>query len=102
VRTPDTDAVARRLWDAAPEQAPGGPDAGLTLFNPDRTPEESLLSILGTVELHHGAYSQNPPVSVIEVFGTTTTAAIGEALAALGFAEVHNSVHGFTARRATE
>jgi hypothetical protein len=102
VRTPETKAVARRLWDAALPRAPGAPEAGLTLFDPDGTPEESLLSILNTVELHHGEYSQNPPVNVIEVFGTNATAASEEALAALGFAEVHRSAHGFTAHRTIE
>jgi hypothetical protein len=102
VRSPETEAVARRLWDAALPKAPGAPDAGLTLFDPGRTHEESLLSILNTVELHHGEYGQNPPVNVIEVFGTNATVAIGDALATLGFAEVHSSARGFTAHRTIE
>lgn len=103
VRAPQTEAVARRVWGAAPPKAPRqAQDGSLTLFSPDGPPAESVLSILDTVELHHGEHGQSPPVSVIEVFGTTATAAIEQALAMLGFAEVDSSAHGFSAHRTRE
>jgi hypothetical protein len=71
----------------------------LTLFNADSGPENSLLSVLDAVDLHHGEYSHTPPLSIIEAFGTEPTGAIQEALATLGFTEIKSTDEGFVARR---
>jgi hypothetical protein len=74
-------------------------ETGVTIFVPDATAEESLLSILEAVELHHGEYSHDPPVSVIEVVGADTSVAVLEHLAAYGFVRVEPASDGFTAHR---
>lgn len=99
VRTPETEEVARRVWSGPETQQADPLAAGLTLFNGNATAEMSLLSILDTVELHHGQYSHDPPLSIIEVLGTDVTDAIREALAALEFTQIHPSHEGFTALR---
>jgi hypothetical protein len=87
-RAPETEDVADQTWrDFEPGEA-SSLEAGLTLFNADSGPENSLLSVLNMVELHHGEYSHTAPLSVIEVLGTEPTGAIQEALATLGFAEI--------------
>src|SRR5437867_8966550 len=37
------------------------------------TSESDWQGVIDTVELHHGQYSHNPPVSAIEVFGANLT-----------------------------
>jgi hypothetical protein len=99
VRTPETEEVARRVWSEPETQHTDPLTAGLTLFNAGATAEMSLLSILDTVELHHGQYSHDPPLGVIEVLGTDATDAIREALAALDFTQINPSHVGFIALR---
>ncbi len=65
-------AVAPRLWT---EQTAADADAlGSGYHSVQRRTgargQSSLLSILDTVELHHGSDSHDPPVTVIEVLGT--------------------------------
>lgn len=99
VRTPETEKIAERIR-SQPSVAPDDPLAtGLTLFSPGASPEESLLSILGTVELHHGEYSHDPAVSVMEVYGSAITEELREAFRSLGFAQVRPAEFGFIAER---
>ena len=74
-------------------------DAGVTTFNKAETPQASFLSILGTVEEHHGAYSHDPPLSVIEVIGLESSAAVRAELDVYGFCDIEQSTNGFIARR---
>ena len=99
VRTPETEEVARRLWSNPRLTRPDPLATGLTLFNPDATPEDSLLSILDTVEEHHGEYSHDPPVSIIEVVGAGLSQTVREAFATLGFSQFEASGCGFVATR---
>jgi hypothetical protein len=99
VRSPDTEGIARRIWRDQQPDSEDVLDAGLTLFNGESSPERSLLSILDTVELHHGEYSHDPPLAVIHVLGVHPTDAICNALAELGVTEITAADHGFIARR---
>jgi hypothetical protein len=74
-------------------------DVGVSTFNGAKTPEASFLSILETVEEHHGAYSHDPPLSVLQVVGIEPSAAVIEELAAYGFGRIEPSDDGFIARR---
>ncbi len=76
-------------------------DSGVTTFNGEDTPEASFLSILGTVEEHHGEDSHNPPLSVIEVIGLEPSALVRDELHSYGFGHIEPSHHGFVARRET-
>jgi hypothetical protein len=100
VRTPQTEKIAERVWLDQQTNQDQWNDAGLTLFNGGTTPEASLISILGAVELHHGESSHDPPLSVIEVLGVEQTPSIRQALVALGFTETKPMDDGFIARRA--
>jgi hypothetical protein len=76
-------------------------DSGVTTFNAAESPQASFLSILGTVEEHHGKYSHDPPVSVIEVLGLEPSAPIRDELRSYGFGHIKPSQNGFVARRET-
>jgi hypothetical protein len=99
VRTPETEEVAQRTWSQREPDEARTLDVGVTLFNSSATCEASLLSVLETVELHHGERSQDPPVSIIEVLGTEPSEPIREAFAALGFVELLTTDLEFSARR---
>jgi hypothetical protein len=101
VRTPSMEDVAQRVWTEPTEHESDPLGTGLTLFNADATPQESLLSILEAVELHHGEYSHDPAVTTIEVMGVDATDALRQAFATLGFTEIHASKDGFIAQRRT-
>jgi len=77
-------------------------ESGATIFNcaPDQSVEDALVNIIGTVDLHHGEYSHEPPWSVIEVIGCEPTPRIRSAFAEFGaeIAGVHPD--RFEARRA--
>ena len=97
VRSPINDAVAEAVRAGSEEHSL---ESGISTFNGRESPEESFLSILGVIEEHHGEYSHDPPLSVIEVFGVGATDAIREEAAAYGFRRIEPSDEGFTAYRA--
>ena len=74
-------------------------DEGVSTFNPGETPEASFLSILDVVEEHHGEYSHDPPLSVIELIGSEPSAVVRDELDSYGFRDVESSPTGFVARR---
>jgi hypothetical protein len=61
-------------------------DAGARTFTcaAGASPEEALLGVLESVDLHHGEYSHDPPWSVLEVLGCAPTAAVEVAAAEYG------------------
>jgi hypothetical protein len=96
VRSAANDAVVADLRQDNPAYSF---DAGVTSFNGAETPEASFVTILGVVEEHHGAYSREPPLSVIEVVGLEPSGAVRGELDAYGFAQIELSENGFVARR---
>lgn len=74
---------------------------GITIFNSpeDASAERSLLDQLDSIDLHHGAYSADPPYSELEVIGVVLTEAIQTALEQTGFKETHPIDSGFLAVR---
>jgi hypothetical protein len=77
---------------------------GVTTFASDSsaTPEESLVDILATVDLHHGEYSSTPPYSKIRVLGARLTPKVKEALSEFGFANYGSIPDGFVAEKSVE
>ena len=99
VRSPANEEVVQRLW--AESDGKHVLESGATLFNPaGHSPEDSCLGILSTVEEHHGEYSHDPPLGVIEVFGAEASSPVRDELAELGFNEVDSRPAGFMASRA--
>jgi hypothetical protein len=94
VDTPANRAAADRLRRASP-------DLDLTVFRaaPGYAPEEICADVLGTVELHHGPYSRDPPCGALEVVGAAASPRVREALSAEGFAVVAERPGGFVATR---
>ena len=89
--------VAQRLWTERPGLTH---IRGITTFRgDDRPPDEVLLGLIDTVDLHHGVYSADPPYSEVEVYGVGLTASIEHALRTLGFAHFQPAGEGFLATR---
>ena len=88
--------VAHRLWKDRPAE---NHLTGITTFKPGPklTAEEELVCQLGTIELHHGEYSANPPYTVIEIIGCTPSDRVRAALAERGFRVDSPTANGFTA-----
>lgn len=61
--------------------------------------EEDWRSVVYDVDLHHGEYSHDPPVSVIEVFGPAPSRDAEAAFSSFGFTSISRSPFGFTARK---
>jgi hypothetical protein len=98
VDTPANRTVAQQIWAAAPNRSHL---EGITTFKvpEDDSPEDILIYELGTIDLHHGSYSANPPYTVLDVIGTAITARLKAELAQFGFNEFQETLQGFCAVR---
>lgn len=74
---------------------------GVTTFKAGETdsPEEMLIANLGTIDLHHGFYSADPPYTALEVVGVGLTPTIAAALEDFGFDSFLVTTVGFRAIR---
>ena len=74
----DKDAI-RRIWNANPTQ---DHLSGVTSFSDmeSASAEELFLMEIETIDLHHGAYSADPPYPLIEAFGAPLTGRIVDVL----------------------
>jgi hypothetical protein len=85
--TPLNRDAAERIWAATTTP---GIERGVTTFSV--SPSESLdawaAEILAAVELHHGEYSHNPPVTTLELHGTALSPRLQETLRAMGFTDL--------------
>ena len=90
-------AIAERLWSDRPKDSHL---TGITTFKAaGPSPEENLLGVIDTIDLHHGTYSASPPCKVLEVIGTAATDKIRTELAEYGFNQFHSRPGGFVAQR---
>lgn len=98
VDSPVNRAVAEKLWAQFPSRSHL---EGATTFKAEEadSPEEMLIGHLGTIDLHHGFYSADPPYTVLEIVGTPLTARIEAALSDLGFDSFAATSDGFRAVR---
>lgn len=94
-RTSVTERVARDFWEAHPPIQ--NAEAGITLFTRVGNPEEDLLSIVDTIELHHGLTSSGPKVNSLRILGAQPTDAVREVIATLGFTSIELITGGFMA-----
>jgi hypothetical protein len=97
VKSASNDPVVAVLWRDGGDYSL---EEGVTTFSPKETPEASFISILDEVEVHHGDYSHDPPLSVIEVIGLEPTEAVRDELSSYGFGDIELSAEGFVVRRA--
>jgi hypothetical protein len=74
---------------------------GITSFNdvPDNSPEDLAISMLDTIEEHHGFYSHKPPWNVLRIIGAEKTEPLVAALNTLGFQPVAGSGTDFEYRK---
>ena len=60
---------------------------------------DDWLTMFEDIELHHGHYSHDPPVSVLEIYGAEPTSVAIRACRALGYDYVETTSYGFRAVR---
>jgi hypothetical protein len=96
VDSPSNRASVEKMWQEHPEPSHL---KGITIFTSpeDISAERSLLGQLDMIDLHHGAYSADPPYSVLEVIGVVLTEATKTALEQTGFKEIYPTDSGFRA-----
>jgi hypothetical protein len=96
--TPINRAVAQSFWNAFPDRDHLD---GITVFTSKNSvsTEETLLCEIDTIDMHHNAYSADPPYTVLEIIGTPLTAKIESELSRYGFDEFLATAEGFRAVR---
>jgi hypothetical protein len=96
--TPINRAVAQSFWNAFPDRDHLD---GITVFTSKNSvsTEETLLCEIDTIDMHHNAYSADPPYTVLEIIGTPLTAKIESELSRYGFDEFLTTTEGFRAVR---
>jgi hypothetical protein len=85
------------FWEAHPPIENVDAEAGITLFTRAGNPEKDLLSVIDTIELHHGLASHGPKVNALRILGAQPTDAVREAIAPLGFTRIELITGGFMA-----
>ena len=98
VDTPTNKPVVERFRKERPDE---DHLTGITTFNDvaSLSPEDSLLSHLDTIELHHGVYSADPPYTVLETFGAQLTDNAKKVLSEYGFDKFQVTSTGFVTSR---
>ncbi len=69
----------------------------ITTFRWNGDADAAVVNILGTLDLHHGEFSRDPPWSILEVYGATQTDAVERALAPYGVTRIQAFDGGFIA-----
>lgn len=98
IKSPINTPVAQRLWTERPAK---DHLTGITTFEASvsEIPEETFLSIVDTIDLHHGEFSSGSPYYVLLVIGCTVTPEIRLALEERGFRIAAENSDGFSAIR---
>lgn len=92
--SPANNPVVERMRSEVP-----GSFEEVTLWSASIAPqsETEWRSVVGDIDLHHGEYSHDPPVSVIEVFGPDPSPAAQAAFSSFGFTAISATSYGFSA-----
>jgi hypothetical protein len=98
VPSPENQAAVEALWR---EQAGDRALQAVTIWSsmPDVTSTAEWRGMLQDIEIHHGEYAHDPPVSAIEVIGTDPHPQAIQALAEYGYTHLERSSDGFRASR---
>ncbi len=98
VDTPTNRAAAQSFWNAFPDRDHLD---GVTVFKPkgNGSTEATFISEIDTIDMHHNAYSADPPYTVLEVIGTSLSEKVKTELSEYGFDEFLTTSEGFRAER---
>lgn len=101
VMSPTNKPVVRSIWTTNPESDHTKGITGFTYLE-NLTPEETFLTEMNTIDLHHGPYSADPPYTILEVIGAHLNGRIKSVLSELGFVNFEEKEEGFTASRSLD
>ena len=95
VQSPANSAAAARLRKSRD---------GITTFTDDTgaTPAESLVGILGTIDMHYGGHLPTRPCFKMTAQGARLTEIVEKALVEFGFDKIQSIPEGFVAEKSAE
>ena len=98
VSSDENRSAAEAIWAEQPE---GSKEFELTIWSKpfDLTIAATWSGILGNIELHHGEYSHEPPVNVLEFIGVAPSEVARQALAEYSYSVIELTASGFRARK---
>jgi len=96
VDSPGNHEAILKIWE---KQKTTDHTSGITAFRWDLSgsAEDRLIAEMGSIDLHHGNYSHNPPHTELEAIGVGWSQRLAEALAEYGFTRHTNTEDGFVA-----
>jgi hypothetical protein len=99
VDSPTNRLAVEQVWQCHSRQY--SLEKGATIFRDDGSvsPDVVASRVLGDIELHHGQYSHDPPLSRLEIYGASGTEALSTALQEFGFVLFEDLPEGFMASR---
>jgi hypothetical protein len=100
-RSPVNEPVIRSLRSEASQLTHLNGITSFT-FNDHVSPEDRLIEMIDTIDLHHGPYSSKSPYTDLKVIGARLTSEIRATLNELGFSEFFERDNGFSANRSAE
>jgi hypothetical protein len=95
VRSPANSAAAVRLRESR---------SGITTFagDSDAVPDELLVGILGTIDMHYGGHSPARPCFKMKAHGARLTKIVEKALSEFGFDKIQSTPDGFVAEKSAQ
>jgi hypothetical protein len=97
VDSPANRDCAQQIWAEFPAR---NHLHGITLFKTEYpSPEQMLIDQMGTIDVHHGVYSADPPYTALSVVGSTLTPQVRQVLGSFGFDSFTVTDEGFRAVR---
>ena len=101
VWVPRVDTYADTIAELATQPSDYSSERGITTYihDPEESPEETLMSLLVTIDMHHGEFSHDPPWQFMEVHGATVTDSIKEAFAPYEATTFQPTADGFLVTR---
>ena len=99
----ETNRVAAQSFREQHQDKTPSIETGITVFatDPSDELERSCIAILGTIDIHHGEYSHEPPLSAVEVYGLPLSGTLQSAFEAYGFSLFQTTSYGFFAANKT-
>jgi hypothetical protein len=96
--SPTNRAAAQSFWNAFPDRDHLD---GVTVFKSKNSAstEATFICEIDTIDMHHNAYSADPPYTALEIIGTSLSEKIEMELSRYGFNELLTTSEGFRAER---
>jgi hypothetical protein len=98
--SPSNCDIAKSIWSNNTDKTPSI-ETGITTFpiSENENPEQWCKDILYMVDLHHGVYSHDPPLSALEIYGLSFNEQLRPFFSEYGFTLFVQTDYGFYASK---